>query len=220
MSWGNNGDRNTTLFAQSIISCIIANLPQHNERWFSLTIHHLGISEHVLRCYLGHGDSVLLANLIHFTRQFVRNFFKDNWQSFPLLEILSLLRSNCNVQDTLPSLQHDFCSLWNEVVLQMRDSNHHHFLHILRDFCHIFVPLHQGTIHDFSTHSVSTLNQLCSIPSHRVESASNSNQLQRNSGNTAEAAHATNPAFPSPVLHQHDAVASAVLPFTEYDAGI
>jgi len=50
ISWGNSDDRRTTLFAQGIITCVIQNVPQfeRNERWFSLTTQHLGISEHVL----------------------------------------------------------------------------------------------------------------------------------------------------------------------------
>jgi hypothetical protein len=44
-SWGDNDDRKSTLFAQGIVACIIANVQQRNERWFSLTMHHLGISE-------------------------------------------------------------------------------------------------------------------------------------------------------------------------------
>jgi len=53
ISQGNNDDQTTTLFAQCIIACIIANVPrpQRNERWFSLTTHHLGISEQILRAY-------------------------------------------------------------------------------------------------------------------------------------------------------------------------
>jgi hypothetical protein len=81
MSRGNNKN---TLFAQGIIACIIAEAPQRNDRWSSLTMHHLGISEPVLQGYLNHGDSLLLANLINFTRQFVRSVFQTNWQGFPL----------------------------------------------------------------------------------------------------------------------------------------
>jgi len=146
ISWENNNDRKTTLFAQAIIACIITNVPQRNERWFSLTMHHLGISEHVLRGYLDHGDSVLLATLIHFTRQFVRNSLKANWEEFILSEILWLLRSNYNVQDTLPSLQHDFCGLWNEVVLQSSDRDHPLLSTVLLEIRPIYVALHQDTI--------------------------------------------------------------------------
>jgi len=207
ISWGNNDNRTTAFFAQGIIACIIANVPRRNERWFSLTIHHLGISEHVLRGYLVHDNSVLLATLIHFTRQFVRNFLNANWEDFPLSEMLWRLRSNYSVQDTLPSLQRDFCSLWNEVVLQRRDRDHHLFSSILLEIHPIYVALHQG----------STLGdgyQLCSIPSHLMDSASNLNEV--GGGRTPETARA--PIVTSPALYHHDAIPS-VIPFvSEYDA--
>src|SRR5260221_14486803 len=99
MSWGNNDDRKNALLAQGIIACIITEAPQRNECWNSLTMHQLGISEHVLQSYLNHGDSVLLATLIHFTRQFVCNPPQDFWESNSLLTLLSRLGTNYNVQD-------------------------------------------------------------------------------------------------------------------------
>ena len=208
---GNNEDWKLPLFAQSIITCIVANVPvpQRNERWCSLTMHHLGISRHVLQGYLDHGDSVLLANLIHFTRQFVRNILMVNWERFPLFNILSRLRSKSNFQDALPWLRHDFCNLWNEVVLQERNMNHQLFSDILSQFSYIYAALHQG-----STYNVSTLYPLCSIASHHVESAANINR--RHGGRTAEMSHVPNTTFP--VFHQHDPVSSAILPATEYHA--
>jgi len=207
VSWDNSADRKTTLFAQGIIACVIANVPQRNERWFSLTMHHLGISEHVLRSYLDHGNSVLLANLTHFTRQFVHNFLKANWEQFPVLYILRQLRSNYNVQDALPSLRHDFCSLWNGVVLQRRGRHHHLLFNILWELRSIYVALHQGSTpsDDF---------QLCSIPCHRIDSAPNLNEVD--GGRTAETPRA--PITTSPVLHRHDAVPSVIPLVTQYDA--
>ena len=102
------------MFAQGIIACIIANVPQRNERnkrWFSLATHHLGVLEHKLRGYLGHGDSVLLANLINFTRQFVRNFLQAKWEESPVSLILWLLVPGFKDQNTLPVVQQEFCSL-------------------------------------------------------------------------------------------------------------
>jgi len=48
ISWDNNYDPKTSLVAQGVIACIIANVQQRNERWNSLTMNHLGVSEHVL----------------------------------------------------------------------------------------------------------------------------------------------------------------------------
>jgi len=206
ISWGNNDNRKTTLFAQAIIACIIANVTQRNGRWFSLTMHHLGISEHILQGYLSHGDSVLLANLVHFTRQFVRNFLEANWEEFPLSHILWPLASNYNVENTLPGLQHAFCGLWNEVVLRRRDKDHHLLLNILEEIHPIYVALHEGpTSYD--------QYQLCNIPSHGTDSASNLYGVD--GGGTAET---VSTPITTSTLHHHDAVPSVVPPVIESDA--
>ena len=82
ISWGGNIDQKR-LCAQGIIADIVTNIPQHDERWFSLTMHHLGISEHALRGYLDHGDSILLANLIHLTHQLLRNVTRPTGKRLP-----------------------------------------------------------------------------------------------------------------------------------------
>ena len=207
ISWGNNDDRKTSLFAQCIIACIIANVSQRNERWFSLTMRHLGISEHVLRSYLDHGDSMLLASLVHFTRQFVRNFFKVNWEEFPLSHIFRRLRPNFNVQNTIPRLQHDFCSLWNEIFRQEGDTNHPVLSFILREIRPIYVALHQGsTLYD--------RYQLCGISTHRIDSASDLNEVD--DAGTTDTARA--PITTSSALYHYDPVPSLIPPVTEYHA--
>ena len=196
--------RKTEMFAQSIIAYIIENVPQRNERWFSLTMHHLGISEHVLRGYLDHGDSVLLANLIHFTHQFIRNFLETRWKEFPLSYIFQRLGSYYNVQDTPPELQHDFCGLWNEIVLQRRDRDHFLLSYILGKIRPIYVALHQdSTLYDE--------HQLCSIPGHRIGTASNLNDVGSRTAETARV-----PITASPALHYHGALPSDIPPVTEY----
>lgn len=124
-------------------------------------MYHLDISEHVLRGYRAHGDSVLFANLIHFTRQFVRNILNANWETFSIYRILSLQGLEYSVQNTLPGLQHDFCRLWNEIVLQRHDTDHPILNTILERLRSIYFALHQGSSPD-------GLNQLCSIPSHLI----------------------------------------------------
>jgi len=170
MSWGNNNDRKNTLFSQGIIACIIAltEAPQHNETWNSLTMHQLGIPKHVLQSYLNRGDSVLLATLIHFTREFVRNPPKeDSFERLPLLPIISRLGMDFKVQDTLPELQHDFCGLWNEIVQQTRHGDHFLLRNVLGEIRLIYLALHQGSTQHHRYPS-------CSIPSgsHHIDSAS------------------------------------------------
>ena len=205
ISWSNNDDQTTMLFAQSIIACIIATVPQRNERWFSLTMHHLGISEHVLRGYLEHGDSALLANLNHLTRQFVQNFVEANWGLLPI-SLFECLQSNYNVRDTLPELQHDFCRLWNELVERRRDIEHSRLSKIFETLYPIYLAIHGGP-------AETTQYRLCSIPGHLrvMEPASNLNVFD--GGKTAEAVRAL--ITTSPPLHYLHAVPSAIPPVSE-----
>jgi len=131
ISWGGNIDQKR-LCAQGIIADIVTNIPQHDERWFSLTMHHLGISEHALRGYLDHGDSILLANLIHLTHQLLRNVTRAHWEAFAMARYFLPQASSFHVQNTLPGLQRNFCDLWNKIVLQARANEHELPLYILQ----------------------------------------------------------------------------------------
>ena len=167
LNWGNNNERKPIFFAQCIISCIIANVPQRNELWFLLTMHHLGISEPVLRGYLDHGDSVLLANQICLARQFVQNYLGLDWGLF-LISLFERLQSNYNVQDTLPELQHEFCSLWNEIFEQRRNIGRLVLSGILAKLYPIYFALHGGPANIRVTQF-----RLCNVPGHLIHSASN-----------------------------------------------
>ena len=65
-------DGETAFYARGIVAGIVANVHKRDNRWETLVKDQLGISNDVLRDYLAHGDSVLLANLIHIARRFFR----------------------------------------------------------------------------------------------------------------------------------------------------
>src|SRR6266851_5141540 len=127
-------------YTQWIIANILASVHELNDRWISLVVDHLGIPKHVLQDYLAHGDSFLLAILIHSTRHTIHS----NFSTFRLLPPLS----DFDVHNVLPGLQHDFCTLWNTVVQSTRDrgeSDPLPFICILKATRHIYVALHRGT---------------------------------------------------------------------------
>ena len=233
ISLRNNDDRKTTLFAQSIAARIIANVPQHNECWFSLTMYHLGISEHVLRGYLDHGDSVLFANLIHLTRQVVQSDYVANRGMF-LMSLFEWLQPNYNVRDTLPELQHDFCRLWNEIVEQRRriPGEHVALSGILRNLYPIYHAFHGGPA-EIAHYG------LCNIPGHLTDTASNLDEVgwQNSRDNLCSSLHLQNSRDSScsslhlqnsrdslcsslhlSIFHQRHADPSAIPPVTEYHA--
>ncbi|KAH9963057.1 hypothetical protein BGW80DRAFT_1255515 [Lactifluus volemus] len=119
---------------------IIASVRERDGRWKVLVMDQLQISEDVLEDYLAHGDSVLLANWIHITRQFFRFYYQFHWIP-DLLEKIQSIISKFDIRNTLPGLQHDFCALWNK----LRNKESLLTNDILRPNRHLFIALHQGT---------------------------------------------------------------------------
>ncbi len=165
-----NGKENALLI-RTIISHIVASSENRNDRWLTLAGDRLSISEEVLRDYLGHGDSVLLANLINITRLTFRSH-PPNWKFHPL-------PSKFDVSSALPSLQHDFCALWNEIALEAPSGKGATHTLILDDIRPVYFALHSGTDaspKEFSAATTDTYNvdrassyPLCNITSHRSD---------------------------------------------------
>ena len=135
---------NGALLTRGIIASITAINDERDERWFALAIDELGIPEDVLRRYLDHGDSVLLANLIHITRQFFQNLLQRGSDlTMEPLRILPLV-SKFDILNTLPELQHDFCALWNEIIQQAQSNgtSSNPFIDILVEIRGLYVAPH------------------------------------------------------------------------------
>ncbi|KAF8460573.1 hypothetical protein DFH94DRAFT_700273 [Russula ochroleuca] len=114
--WRNSTKSWISIIGRCITARIIAGEGNRDTTWMALTMSQLGVTDEVLRGYLRHGNSVLLANLITTTRMFFE-------KRLPFQDILRPL-SGFNVHDTLPELQRDFCILWNKIAqdLQKRGS--------------------------------------------------------------------------------------------------
>ena len=161
-----------------IIACIIASVQEHDDRWIALAMDYLGVPEGVLQDYLAHGDSVLLANLIHFTRYYIRSGSVSS-------EVFELV-ARFDIRNTLPGLQHKFCTLWNEIVEdpQMDESYSQFYLvDTLKAIRHLYIALHKDTDAAPTTFSDSTRNHdkilnksssypSCHIPGHLVRKLS------------------------------------------------
>ena len=125
---------------QRIIAGILVSVRERNDRWVTLAARVFGLPERDLRAKAPlRGDSVLLATLIHVTRQSLHS----DVPKWVVLEALSKL----DVCNTLPRLQHDFCTLWNEIVREAwkpgpRSSKSIRILKGIRQF---YIALHQGT---------------------------------------------------------------------------
>jgi hypothetical protein len=172
--WGHGKNGSIDLNIRRIVACILARARGRDDRWITLAKDEFGVPDRIFRDYLAHGDSASLAVLTYTTRQALqtRRSQRDVLRSlFPF-----------NIHDTLPALQHDFCALWNEAVLEARKEGADKTLtDILPEIRHLFEALHQGTdtaptapftasIDDLD----STLYQpssypLCNAPSHSTD---------------------------------------------------
>jgi hypothetical protein len=146
------GDRNLdrkreySTLDQAIFSIVIARVQQHDDAWFNLTSDQIGIPETALRSHAAHGDNLSLAILIYVTRQQFTHIRNPSWPSYALLDVLEAA-SKFNVEDTSPELQHEFCTLWNQVVRKAQnDSNWKISKRILKPIRHVYIRLHHNTI--------------------------------------------------------------------------
>ena len=170
--WSDGVDGRFALDVRKIVAQIVVGVRERDERWISLVKTEYGIPEHALRDYIGNGDSVLLSILIYMTRQ---AFHTGSWTPW----VLSSL-SGFNIDDTLPGLQHVFCDLWNDILLQARDlGEDNSYVYILREIRRAYIDLHRRT-DAVPTFSAATFDfdpvlvqprsyRYCNIASHRQD---------------------------------------------------
>jgi len=142
-----SGNQGTALVVQVevVLTGIIAMAQRRNDSWFVLASDELGVQGSVLRDYAAHGDSLSLAILIHVTRQQFSHMWKPFWPSIAFLKVLEAA-SEFNVQDTSLELQHEFCALWNQIVLKAQNDNDQTIaVYTLGPIRDVYIALHQDT---------------------------------------------------------------------------
>ena len=168
--WCEDSDRSVVRSAQVTIARILGTVRKRNDSWITLATRAFGLPEQDLRSNVTLGDDVLLAILIHVTRQ---TFCSDN-SNHVVLKTLAKF----DIGNTLPRLQHDFCSLWNAIVQEATKQGRHKTpVYILKSISHLYITLHQGTNAALTAFSASTPDgdhvmyepssyPLCDIASH------------------------------------------------------
>ena len=171
--WSKNTDDDITHYVRRIVTQVIAGVRERDDRWISLAKAEFGVPDRMLRDNIRHGDSALLSLLIHMTRE---AFHSGSWTPFVLNTLTQF-----DICNTLPELQHEFCSLWNEIVREAwRGGIDCTAVEILREIRHGYIGLHQGTDAAptaFSPHtnfynpdlSKPPSYRFCNIPSHRSD---------------------------------------------------
>ncbi|KAI0245381.1 hypothetical protein BJV78DRAFT_412369 [Lactifluus subvellereus] len=123
-SQGNKAPQEISLCAQCIVAGIISNVQRNDDHWIALAADQLGKSESVVRGYLEHGnESVLLANLIHITRRIFRSSLGDDRDMADASSYVLSSLSNFDIRNTLPGVQHDFLTLWDEIDREAQNNS-------------------------------------------------------------------------------------------------
>ena len=154
---------------------ILATMEERDDRWIALARDISGLSENVLRHDVTlAGDNMLLATVVDACR---RTFHSDN---FGLLGFMKG-PTEFDIGHTLPGLQRDFCTLWNELVQAAKQRSHRVPVYILREIRLLYISLHQGTDSAPTAFSAFTSREddllylpssypSCDIASHRTDS--------------------------------------------------
>ena len=168
--WCTSNNQDIAQYAQLIVASVLTAVRERDDRWVALAAS-VGLSERDVREYVTRGDdSVSLAILI----QIARKAYRLDLRQLYLEELTQF-----DIRDTLSGLQHDFCTLWNEIVQEAKKqgTNNSIPVNILRQIRHLYIALHQGTDAAPTAFSPSTDSDfillkpssypLCNIASHR-----------------------------------------------------
>ncbi|KAH9057256.1 hypothetical protein EDB87DRAFT_1833273 [Lactarius vividus] len=149
--WADSRNQSNASVARAIRTGIVARVRQHDDSWFFLASNELSVPESVLRSHATRGDSLSLAILIHATRQQLSHYSRLWWPKYEFSQVLEAA-SRFNIRDTSPELQHEFCALWNQIVLTAKDSSGVNAdddltvaWYILRPIHNVYLALHGDT---------------------------------------------------------------------------
>jgi hypothetical protein len=148
-------DPDVAISAQCMAAAIATSVQDRDERWFqNIIMRQLDVPEDVLHTYLAHGDSVLLANLIHIVERLAPPHHAPLSLSLNLNGLirhtLRIVR-HFDVAGTLPELRDRFCALWNRIASVAHDQEcsseveRRYARTILRVVRTVYIALHDGT---------------------------------------------------------------------------
>ena len=156
-------DPDVAISAQCMAAAIATSVQERDQHWFHIVMRQLDISEDTLQIYLAHGDSVLLANLIHIVERLAppHNNLDYTLNLDGLIRHTLRIARNFNIAGTLPELQDQFCALWNRITFIAHDEGfseveRRYARTILRVIRTVYISLHYGTDSQPTAFSYST----------------------------------------------------------------
>ena len=137
--WRTHSLADISYSAQARVAKSLPRIQKRDERWVELAGDVYGLSQSDLqeKVTLG-GDNVLLSTLIDICRLAIQSRFRD-W------EVLTAF-TQFDIRNTFSGLQHDFCTMWNEVAQEARNKGPFSTpIDILHRIRYLYIALHQDT---------------------------------------------------------------------------
>ena len=137
--WRTHSSAEISYAAQARVAKSLPRIQKRDERWVELAGDVYGLSQSDLqeKITLG-GDNVLLSTLIDICRLAIQSRFRD-W------EVLTAF-TQFDIRNTFSGLQHDFCTMWNEVAQEARIKGPFSTpIDILHRIRYLYIALHQDT---------------------------------------------------------------------------
>ena len=157
--WCTHKDNYVAGCARARVAKYLANMQVRDDSWIVLASDVCGLAAHDLRDKITHaGDNLLLVTLIDLCRREPIPFLVQGG-----MDALTQI----DIRHTLPGLQHDFCTLWNELVQDARNRWPHSTpAQVLRKIRHLYIALHRGTDSAPTAFSLSTdgLDPILGLP--------------------------------------------------------
>jgi len=144
-------DPDVAISAQCMAAAVATTVQERDERWFDVVMRQLDVSEEILHTYVAHGNSVLLANLIHIVERLAPPHNAEYSLSLDgLIRHTLRIARTFDVTGTLPELQNRFCALWNQIAFMAHDQEfteveRRYARTILRVLRTVYIALHDGT---------------------------------------------------------------------------
>ena len=167
--WKSISNPVTAFYAQYVVAVTLASAQVRDDNWFQLASGQLNESKSLLWGYYAYGDSILLANAIFIIRRTIQTF--SGSESHHRNDIAEASRKTLglicrfDIQNTLSEHQHQFCSMWNQLVDAAQNNTHPHVTSLcklmLKNIRRLYIALHEGTPSSPTAFSHSTNDEDC-----------------------------------------------------------
>jgi hypothetical protein len=159
--WRTNKDYYVAGYALIRVTKLLVSMQERDDDWIMFASEVYGLAAQDLRDNIAlAGDSLFLALAIYVYRKTIHSDRMELFGELPYFDI----------RHTLPGLQHDFCTVWNELVQAARNHPNQPYYPpstVLHGIRHLYVALHQGT--DIAP-AASFRYPLCDVAGHRPDS--------------------------------------------------